>query len=439
MGLFNSSFVGLDIGSSSVKLMCLQRVSGGRYKLVAFTFGQLPPTAIVEGRIMDFTVVVQRIRELVRKAGVEGAKCCLSVSGSATIIKKLSLPEMTRAELDESIMLEAEQYIPFDINDVNIDVHILNAHAGQGQMDVLMVGAKKDVVNEYVSVATEAGLKPVVVDVSVLAALNMFKAKYEVADKTVVLLDVGASSINIGVLSGGIVAFTRDIGIGGNLLTAEIQKQLDVSYEEVEVYKTNDGPPSEITRKVLKSAETVSDTMVIEIQRSLDFFIATSIKADISHIYLTGGAAQSPAFVRALERQIELPVEVVDPFRSVEVDQQKFDTRLLRKMAPIAGLVVGLALTDEQNPLINLLEGAKKRRVPRKPSKRKMLQKRNIFALLAVFLAVTFFLSTLAMGIAALVTSIKADQCAIQLNQTVKELEEVKSELTGCQDKLIKK
>lgn len=348
MGLFGgrSQLVGLDIGSSSVKLVRLRQASGS-WELVAFSLGQLPPDTIVEGRIMNFTAVIERIRDLVREAGVQGAECALAISGSSVIIKKLSLPEMTRSELDESILWEAEQYIPFDIKDVNVDAQIVNPRAGQGQMDVLMVAAKKDVVNEYVSVAVEGGLRPLVVDVAIFSAMNMFEANYTVPeDLTFALLNVGASTINVGVISGGTVAFTRDIGMGGNVLTSEIQKHFNVSYEEAEAFKTgaeSSLSSSSIARDIQKLSDRVCESMVTEVQRSLDFFVATSVKSDIQRIALTGGSAQLPALIRSLERRMEVPVELVNPFKNIAVDARKFDIDLLQRAAPVAGVAVGLA------------------------------------------------------------------------------------------------
>lgn len=349
MGLFGGrqGLVGLDIGSSSIKLARL-RQSGGSWELVTFNVAPLPPDAVVEGRIMNFTAVVERIREITREAGVKNQECCISVSGSSVIIKKLSLPEMTQDELKESILWEAEQYIPFDVKDVNVDAQILNPRAGHGQMDVLMVAAKKDVVNEYVSVALEGGLRPVVVDVAIFACLNMFEVNYSLpADQTIALLNVGAQSINVGVVSGGTVAFTRDIAIGGAALTAEIQKQFNVSFEEAEAFKTgaeSSLSSSTVAREVAKIADRVADQMVAEIQRSLDFFVATSVKADISRVYLCGGSSQLPALIRALERRMEVPVELVNPFRNIAVDARRFDIDLLQRAAPVAGAAIGLAL-----------------------------------------------------------------------------------------------
>jgi len=297
---------------------------------------------------MNFSVVIERLRELMREAGVKGGSCAIAVSGSSLIVKRLSLPEMTRQELADSIVWEAEQYIPFDIKDVNVDAQIINSKAGQGQMDVMMVAAKKDVVNEYVSVAAEAGLTTEVVDVAIFAALNMFEANYTIpADQTIALLNIGSNQINVGIMAGGAIAFTRDISTGGSRLTAEIQRQFNVSWEEAEAFKTgaeSSLSSSTIARDVNKLAEKVCDTIVGEIQRSLDFYVATTVNANVNRLYLTGGSAQLPALIRALERRIEVPVELVNPFRNISVDARKFDIDLLQRAAPVAGVCVGLAL-----------------------------------------------------------------------------------------------
>lgn len=349
MGLFgqHGGLVGLDIGSSSIKLVRLKQ-SSGSWSLQAFSLGHLPPDAIVDGRIMNFSVVIERLRELMKEAGIKGGSCALAVSGSSLIVKQLSLPEMTREELANSITWEAEQYIPFDIKDVNVDAQIINSRSGQGQMDIMMVAAKKDVVAEYMSVATEAGLGTEVVDVAIFAAMNMFETNYTVpADQTISVLNIGANSINVGVMTGSSIAFTRDISVGGSQLTSEIQRQFNVSWEEAEAFKTgaeSSLSSSTIARDVNKLADKVCDSIVTEIQRSLDFYIATSVNSDVSRVYLTGGSAQLPALIRTLERRMEVPVELVNPFRNIAVDARKFDIDLLQRAAPVAGVSVGLAL-----------------------------------------------------------------------------------------------
>ncbi len=339
--------IGLDIGSSSIKVVGISEGKKG-LELLHFDMALLPPEAVVDGAVMNFTAIVDKVRELWKVNKIKTKDVAISVSGNSVIIKKISLPEMTAEELENSIQWEAEQYIPFDINDVNVDVEILNPKAGQGQMDVLLVAAKKDVINDYVSVAQEAGLRPVVVDVDSFCVQNMFEANYGFPPgETIALIDVGATVININVISDGITSFTRDINMGGQMLTEEIQKQFNVSFEEAEHYKTGgDGnfSNSSIAREVAKLSERVSETLVTEIQRSLDFFAATTINADIARIYLAGGASQLPHLVRSLERRLEVPVEYVNPFKNVTIDQKRFDPELIGRMAPMAAVAVGLSL-----------------------------------------------------------------------------------------------
>ena len=344
--------VGLDIGSSAIKVVQLKETSDG-VELANFDMSLLPPEAVVDGALMNFTAIVEKIKELWQVNKIRNKDIAIGVSGHSVIIKKISLPEMTPEELEESIQWEAEQYIPFDIKDVNVDVQILNDGAGQGQMDVLLVAAKKEVINDYAAVVEEAGLRPIVVDVDTFCIQNMFEMNYGFPpNETIALINVGAAVININVIHSGVTNFTRDISMGGGLLTEEIMKQFSVSYEEAEHYKTGgDGnfSNSSIAREVAKLSERVSETLVTEVQRSLDFFAATTINADISKIYLSGGASQLPHLVRSLERRLEVPVEYADPFKTISVDESRFDMDLLSRMAPVASVAVGLGLRGKND------------------------------------------------------------------------------------------
>ena len=339
--------LGLDIGSSSIKITQLKETGKGVH-LQTFDMAMLPPEAVVDGALMNFTAIVEKIRELVAVNKIRNRQCSIGISGHSVIIKKISLPEMTPEELSESIQWEAEQYIPFDIKDVNVDVQILNPKASHGQMDVLLVAAKKDVINDYTSVVSEAGLMPVCVDVDTFCVQNMFELNYGFpANETIALINIGASVININVISNGITTFTRDISMGGSMLTEEIQKQLNVSYEEAEHYKTGgheNVSSSAIFREVMKLAERVAEALVTEIQRSFDFFSATTVNADLSRIFLCGGSAQMPSLIRFLEKRLEVPVEMVNPFKNVIIDSKRFDLDLLQRMAPMAAVSVGLGL-----------------------------------------------------------------------------------------------
>jgi type IV pilus assembly protein PilM len=339
--------VGLDIGSSSVKIVQLKEKRGG-YTLQAFGAAPLPPEAIVDGALMNSAAIVQAIQELVAQQKVKVKDVAIGVRGHSVIIKKISLPRMSQEELDESIQWEAEQYIPFDVKDVNIDTQILTPEGdAAGQMDVLLVAAKKDMINDYTSVCAEAGLTATVVDVDAFAVQNAYEANYEVdTGQAVVLINVGAAVSNINVLARGITTFTRDITMGGNAFTEEIQKQLNISYDEAEALKVGGQGESDavVPQEVERVIQGVADQMGGEIQRSLDFYASTAADGRVGRVFLSGGTARIPALFKVIEARAGVPVEILNPFKNVEVDNKRFDPGVILAAAPSAAVGVGLAL-----------------------------------------------------------------------------------------------
>nr|ABB43054.1 PilM [Myxococcus xanthus DK 1622] len=317
--------LGLDIGSTSIKMILLkeQRKRGEViYALQSFGMKPLPPEAIVDGALMNSTAIVQAVQDLMSELKVKGKDVAIGVSGHSVIIKKIQMPRMSQDELEESIQWEAEQYIPFDVKDVNIDTQILDGGGNDatGQMDVLLVAAKKDMINDYTTVVSEAGLAPVVVDVDAFAVQNMFSVNYDVPEReTVVLINAGASVVNINIISNGATVFTRDVTIGGNQFTEEIQKQLNVSYEEAEA---------------LKIGGNGADADAVVPRPTSNF----------SKVYLSGGTAKIPALFKTIEARTGVPVEILNPFRKIEVDNRKFDPAFVMDVAPMAAVAVGLAL-----------------------------------------------------------------------------------------------
>jgi type IV pilus assembly protein PilM len=355
MSIFNKSkgIVGLDIGSSSIKLVGLKPTKVG-YELTNFRMAPLPPDVIVDGAIIDSAVVADAIREIIAQENIKTKDVVTSISGNSVIVKKIKLPMMTEEELEESIQWEAEQYIPFDINDVNLDVQILDLNATEsevGQMDVILVAAKKDIINEHTSVLYEAGLKPQIVDVDVFAIENMFQACYSgYEDEVVALVNIGANSINVNILEKGVTAFTRDISIGGSQFTEEIQKQLNVSFDEAEALKLGGdlGSPMETTEAVIPQEvggiiRSVSEGIAAEIQRSLDFYVAASAVGKVGKIFLMGGSSKVPGMNNIIESKTGIPVEIVNPFQGLQIDDKKFNITQLNEVAPAAAVAVGLA------------------------------------------------------------------------------------------------
>lgn len=343
--LFSRSkgMLGLDIGSSSVKILELAEGKNG-YQLINFGIEPLPHETIVDSTIMNAPAVVSAIRKLIAEYNIKAPRdVCTSVSGHSVIIRKITLPLMTEEEIEGNIQWEAEQYIPFDINEVNIDWQRLDSEGeDQESQDVLLVAVKKEMVNEYIAVINEAGLNPVIAEVDAFAMQNMYETNYELErGKVITLVNIGASVININIVRNGNSVFTRDMSIGGNHFTEEIQKQLSVSFEEAEQIKLG---KSESSQKIQPILDSISGSIALEIQRSLDFFTATSNFGHIAKVFLAGGAAKTPGLLKIIENQIGIPVEVINPFSNIDIPEKSFDLEYIREVAPRCGVVVGLAL-----------------------------------------------------------------------------------------------
>ena len=347
MSLFQkkSEVVAIDIGSNSVKMVQLERDQTGRYRLVSWGREELASDTIVDGSVMNTGAVVDVIKALSGKSG-KVKNVVASIAGNSVIIKRITLQSMSMEELEEQIKWEAEQYIPFDINDVNIDVQILEgAHPDPSQMDVLLVAARRDLVNENMSLFQQSGLSPVVMDIDSFALANMFKVNYpELDDRGVVaLVNVGDNSINIHVLRDGISVFTRDLSVGGRSFTEELQRNLTISFEEAEKLKIGDDD-NPITYEIEQVLADAADSLAADIRNTLDFYLSTSMDGIIDRILLTGGASQTPRFKEALYRQSGIPVEFADPFRNIIVDEREFKPDFLEEIAPQFSVAIGLAI-----------------------------------------------------------------------------------------------
>ena len=340
------SLVGLDIGSSSVKAIELKPAGKG-YRVSAMGVESVPPDSIVDGAIIDGGAVADAVRRLFSNKRFKAKDVVASLSGNSVIVKKITLPAMSEAELSESIYWEAEQYIPFDIQDVNLDYEILEAGTGQdqGSMEVLLVAAKKDKIGDYTNVISQAGKTPAIVDVDVFALQNAFEANYGFEPTAVVaLLNAGASAININILSGSQSVFTRDVSMGGNAFTEAVQKELNLPYESAELLKKGqdvDGATYDDARAVLRA---MTDNVLLEVEKTFDFFKATASSDRIDRIMLCGGAARVEGFAESLRERFNTEVEQFDPFRQVACDAKKIGIDNLDDYAPVAAVAMGLAL-----------------------------------------------------------------------------------------------
>ncbi len=333
------SSIGLDIGSGYLKVVQLKDTKGG-YELELFDMLPLSPELIVDGSIIDSLRLVDSLKELIKKAKIKTKDAVISIAGhSSVIIKRISLPEMSEEELSESIKFEAEQYIPFDIEDVNLDFQILGLKEEPGQMDVMLVAVKKDTINEYLSVVKEAGFNPIIVDVNSFALENIYEINYEVEpDKNIAIVNIGASTINMNILKGGISVFTRDSAAGSNLHTEALQREFNLTYETAERLKRGEPVENMLPQDVFSVIDLASDEIIWEVNRSLEYF-----REDVNEVILSGGCALVKDFPKLLSEKIGIEVKVMEPFKDIKIPK-RFDVTYIEELATMAAVAAGLAI-----------------------------------------------------------------------------------------------
>ncbi len=341
MFLGKKEVVGLDIGSNAIKLIELKKTKKG-YQLKNMGEALLPHQAIVNKVISNPDAVAEALSGLIGDLRVKTKNVVISISGHSVIIKKVSLPKMTESELRESIPWELEQYIPQSIEEVNYDFQHLPGETADGNMDVLIVAAKKDITNDYVSIVSEVGLNPVVVDVDVFALENMYDANYDSTQGITALVNIGASVTNINILREGVSIFTRDITTGGDQFTERIVQEFNTSFEEAEQMKLTI-QSGEAAPELERLSNDFADLMCSEIKRTIDFFASTLWKEQVNSIMLSGGSAKVSGLSDLLKDVAEIDVEMLDPFKNILYSDKDFDPDYLEDVAPKMGVVMGLA------------------------------------------------------------------------------------------------
>ncbi len=337
--------VGLDIGASSVKAVQLIPVRGG-HELVRLGIAPLHPETIVDGVIMDSGTVITAIQQIFTENQIKSKDVVVAVSGHSVIVKKIKVSRMKPEELEEQIPFEAEQYVPYAVEDVNLDFQILESpNPEANEMDVLLVAVKKDIINDYLSIISTAGLEAVVVDVDAFALQNAIEIAYEMEKSQVVgLVNLGGAVMNINILQGGMSEFTRDSALGGNRYTESIQKMLGLSYEQAESLKLGEEVDGRTYEDARPAIEMVNTELAGEIRRSFDFFRSSSHSDTIHRVLVSGGCARLPGLVEYLSENLEIPCEVANPLRNIKADEKKFDPEYLKVIAPQLAVSVGLAL-----------------------------------------------------------------------------------------------
>lgn len=335
--------VGVDIGSSSVKAIALAKTKRG-YQVIGFACEPLLPDAVVDGAITDSASVAETIKKMFTSAGFKTKTVATGISGHSVIVKRVVLPAVTPEDVEASIQLDAEQYIPFQLSEVNLDYQVIGPAATGDGLEVLLVVAKKEKVQNQTNVISMAGRTPEVVDIDAFALQNAFEANYTPdPNSTIALLNIGATLMNINIMKGGVPLFIRDVSVGGNQYTDILQKELQLSFQEAEDLKLGKAVGQYDPEIIEPLLESITEMLTLEVQKTFDFFRETYPSEVISSVYLSGGTSSIPSVATKIQERFGYPTEVMNPFKSVEIGG-KVKADQVHTRAPALAVAVGLAL-----------------------------------------------------------------------------------------------
>jgi type IV pilus assembly protein PilM len=336
--------VGLDIGSRAIKAGEITETKKG-FTLEKFGMVDLQPGIIEDGSIKDPETVADAIRQLYKTYNIKEHNVAISIGGYSVIVKMINVQSMSEEQLQETIHFEAEQYIPFDISDVNLDFQILGENEqNPNQMSVLLVAAKKEMIDDYINLTQLAGLNPCIIDVDAFALQNIFESSYDLGDENVALIDIGASKTSLNILKGSTSVFMRDVSLGCGQINQKIASLIDCSPEEAEQLKFGDESDKISPEDLSGIISSVVADWCTEIRRALDFFYSTYPDDQIKKIVLSGGGGNIKEFRQLLAVETSAEVQTINPFENLYVDDDRFDTSYLERIAPQSSICLGLAL-----------------------------------------------------------------------------------------------
>jgi type IV pilus assembly protein PilM len=336
--------VGLDIGSSGVKAVELSKSKKG-YEITGFAYERLNPDAVVDGAIMEPASVASAIRRTMTNGKFRSKDVATGVSGHSVIVKRVVLAAGLK-EVEASVQFDAEQYIPFDIAEVNLDYSVVGpvtAGSDGPSTEVVLVAAKKDKIQNHTNVISSSGRNPAVVDIDAFALQNAFEANYTVdRNATIALLNIGASLMNINIVKGGLPLFIRDVSVGGNQYTDILQKELQLNFKEAEELKLgkSGGPETEMVQPLL---ESITEMLIMEVHKTFEFFRETYPNETITQVLISGGTARIPGLAEKIEETFGYPTEVLNPFKAITMGP-KVDAARVKSLGPALAVAVGLAL-----------------------------------------------------------------------------------------------
>lgn len=345
--LGNTNVVGIDIGASAVKV-CELSGGKGKFKLLKFGFAKLSEGVLIEDQFEKPEEIVEAIKKAAENAGIKNTSCAIGLFGPNTLGKRLQMPAGTPQEIEEQVMWESEQYIPFGADVSSIGHQIIGENEGGGS-DVYITAAREDLIERFLGVIQEAGFKAKIVDLSMIAVSNTFehamKDKLDEVGMGSLIVDIGAQTTRMLVYKNKAPIFSREIAFGGGLISEEIQRQMGVSFDEAEDLKINGDESGNLPEEIMQIINNVlQQNFLAEVKKSLNFFLSTSTEDKIEYCYITGGTAQLPGIAEGIEKILEVKVELLNPLRNIDFDKKSFDSQTQNVIASQGCVAIGLSM-----------------------------------------------------------------------------------------------
>ncbi len=343
--MFSSSqlVVGVDIGSHSVKVCQLKRADKA-YSIVTLGSAILPEGAVDDGALVEPEVVASTISSLFKNLKIKNKKVGISISGYSVIVKKVNLAVMSEKEMEDHIMTEAEQYIPFDIQDVYIDFQDLKTNKdGYERTDVMLVAAKKEIVDDYLNMLESIGLQATIVDIDGFALENTYEYSTPKTEN-VALIDIGASKMNINIISNGMSVVARDIVVGSRQLTERIMGQFDLEYEDAEALKLGATAAEDKEKELQDIYSSVCNQWILEIKKAIDLYHSNFSDSPLAKLVLSGGGSKVEGLIDYLNQETNIEVEQFNPFKNMKFSKRKIDPDYLKQIGPEMAIASGIAI-----------------------------------------------------------------------------------------------
>ena len=340
--------IGLDIGTSSIKLVQLKS-SRKSVSLQNFGIEPMPQGAVVDGALVNPSAVSDAIRNLRNRIHLRGKDVAVAASANGVIIRRLQIPAMKGPALAEQMEWEVKQNIPFKRDEVIVDYEILVENTPDGQMEVVLVAAKREIVEQYVEAVRAAGLNPVIVDTDAFAMQNAVESAVGFgSSELIAIINIGAHFSTLILVQDGQPVFHRNLATGGDTFTEAIRHRLAVGVDGAEAYKVGGagyaGGAEVVPQEVHRVLAQVSEQVSSEFQRTIDFYIGSAVGASLSRVFVTGGSSLVPQLPKAIQDRSGVPVALFDPFANISVDAKRFDVEYLKANAPVATVAFGLSL-----------------------------------------------------------------------------------------------